>query len=139
MQIVGRAAAVIAHVLQGKDRPDYRPQHDGGDVVVVINASKAIFTGKKMKEKIYYSHSGKPGNLKTTTPQKLKDKFGGAAMIWKAVDGMLPKNKLRAVCLFCCPPGTYLAHLSNAFFRSHCTILPALALVWILFRTGWCY
>jgi ribosomal protein L13 len=96
-QVVGRVATVISQSLQGKDRPDYTPQSDGGDVVVVINADQAVFTGEKMKEKIYYSHSGKPGNLKESTPEQKKEMFGGAELVWKAVSGMLPKNKLRQV------------------------------------------
>jgi large subunit ribosomal protein L13 len=100
MQAVGRGAALIARVLQGKDRPDYKPEQDGGDVVVVINASKAVLTGKKMEKKQYFRHSGKPGNLKTFTPKDLKEKFGVTAIIWNAVNGMVPKNRLRSVCPF---------------------------------------
>jgi large subunit ribosomal protein L13 len=97
LQVVGRVATVISTVLQGKDRPDYNPTADGGDVVVVINADNAILTGRKEEDKIYYSHSGKPGNLKKSTPAEKREQFGGAEIIWKAVNGMLPKNKLRKV------------------------------------------
>lgn len=97
VQVVGRAAAVVARVLTGKDRPDYEPTADMGDVVVMINADKAVLTGKKNEEKIFYSHSGKPGNLKKQTPEELKAKFGGADVVWRAVSGMLPKNRLRDV------------------------------------------
>jgi large subunit ribosomal protein L13 len=97
MQVVGRAATVIVKAVQGKDRPDYTPQQDMGDAVVAINADKAVFTGGKFQEKIYYSHSGKPGNLRTTTPEELAGRFGGAAALWRAVDGMLPNNALRRV------------------------------------------
>jgi large subunit ribosomal protein L13 len=96
-QVVGRAAAVVASVLQGKDRPDYEPTADTGDVVIAINANHAVLTGGKMENKVYYSHSGKPGNLKERTPAELKDRFGGAEIVWRAVSGMLPKNKLRKV------------------------------------------
>lgn len=100
MQVIGRVATVIARSLQGKDRPDFVPQSDGGDVVVVINADKSVFTGKKMEEKIYYRHMGKPGNLRESTPEEKKEMFGGAELVWKAVSGMLPKNKLRNVCFY---------------------------------------
>lgn len=66
-----------------------------------MNADKAIFTGKKMQEKIYYRHMGKPGNLRESTPEEKKEIFGGAELVWKAVSGMLPKNKLRKVCCTC--------------------------------------
>lgn len=97
MQVVGRAATVISRSLQGKDRPDFVPQSDGGDVVVVVNADKAVLTGKKMQDKIYYRHMGKPGNLRQSTPEEKKELFGGAELVWRAVSGMLPKNKLRKV------------------------------------------
>eukprot|EP00892_Ulva_mutabilis_P001978 jgi/Ulvmu1/11781/UM008_0195.1 len=94
-QVVGRVAFVIANALQGKDRPDFTPQSDGGDVVVVVNADQAVFTGKKMQDKVYYRHMRKPGNLRQSSPEEKKEQYGGAELIWKAVSGMLPKNKLR--------------------------------------------
>lgn len=96
-EVVGRAAAQISMVLQGKDRPDYDPVADVGDVVVAINADRARLTGKKLTQKVYYRHSGKPGALRQSTPEEEIERFGGAAVLWKAVRGMLPKNKLRAV------------------------------------------
>lgn len=98
-QVIGRVAPVISSALQGKDRPDYTPQSDGGDVVVVVNADQAVFTGKKMQDKVYYRHMGKPGNLRESSPEEKKEQFGGAELIWQAVNGMLPKNKLRKVSL----------------------------------------
>lgn len=66
-------------------------------MVVVVNADQAIFTGKKMEDKVYYRHMGKPGNLRESSPEEKKEQFGGAELVWKAVNGMLPKNKLRKV------------------------------------------
>jgi ribosomal protein L13 len=116
-QVVGRAATVISRALQGKDRPDYCPQHDMGDVVVVINADKAIFTGKKYEEKKYYSHSGRPGNLKITTPKELTERVGSEVVICKAVNGMLPKNRLRDVRRF-----TLMTHY-NFLSRTACAFI----------------
>lgn len=96
-QVVGRAAAVVAAVLQGKDRPDFEPTGDGGDAVIAINADRAVLTGKKATDKTYYRHSGKPGNLKRESPADLHARFGGAEVVWRAVSGMLPKNRLRRV------------------------------------------
>lgn len=98
VQVVGRMATVISRSLQGKDRPDFVPQSDGGDVVVVLNADKVVLTGSKMQNKIYYRHMSKPGNLRKSTPEEKKEMFGGAELVWQAVNGMLPKNKLRKVC-----------------------------------------
>ena len=97
MQVVGRAATAISTALQGKDRPDFVPQQDAGDVVIAINADRAVLTGNKFQQKIYYRHSGWPGNLRQETPEELAGRFGRAAIVWRAVDGMLPKNKLRKV------------------------------------------
>lgn len=92
-QIVGRLAARIAKVLQGKNRPTYAPHLKNGDFVVVINAEKVIFTGKKSTEKVYYSHTGWPGGVKATTPQRLlQDK--PEEILRKAVWGMIPKTRL---------------------------------------------
>lgn len=97
-QVVGRAASAISLVLQGKDKPTFEPTADNGDIVVCINADHAVLTGNKFQEKIYYRHSGKPGCLRTSTPALEHEKYGGGAeIVWKAVNGMLPKNKLRRV------------------------------------------
>ena len=65
--IVGRLASFIAMRLRGKHRPDYTPHVDCGDHVVVINADKVKFTGKKLTDKIYYRHTGHPGGVKSVT------------------------------------------------------------------------
>ncbi len=90
---LGRLASVIAVLLRGKHKPDFTPHVDMGDFVVVVNAEKVELTGKKWDQKIYYRHSGYPGGLKATPYRVLKQKKP-EFIIWKAVKGMLPKNRL---------------------------------------------
>lgn len=91
-QVLGRAAVRIAQLLTGKAKPLSGDHLDNGDFVVVINASKFIVTGKKLTDKIYYSHSGFPGGFKEIALQQLIDK-DPRKVIEKAVKGMLPKDK----------------------------------------------
>ena len=90
---VGRAAARIAHVLRGKHKPQYTPHADTGDFVVVLNAEKAAFTGRKEAQKEYFWHTGYFGGIKSITPEKLRQK-DATQIVEKAVKGMLPKNPL---------------------------------------------
>lgn len=92
-QIVGRLAARIAKVLQGKTRPSYTPHMKNGDFVVVVNARKALFTGRKLREKTYYRYSGWPGGAKATTPRDLLAKKP-EEILRHAVWGMMPKTRL---------------------------------------------
>jgi large subunit ribosomal protein L13 len=94
-KILGRLASKIALVLTGKHRPQYTPHVDSGDYVVIINADKFRVTGKKMTDKIYYSHSFFPGGLKKITLELMLKKHP-ERVIFHAVSGMLPKNRLRA-------------------------------------------
>lgn len=94
-QILGRLASEIATKLIGKNKPTYTPHIDGGDFVVVINASKFLVTGKKETDKIYYRHSGFPGGLKQKPLGELRESYP-TRIIEKAVFNMLPKNKLRS-------------------------------------------
>lgn len=94
-QILGHVATQIATRLIGKDKPTYTPNQDGGDFVVVINASQIKVTGQKLDQKIYYSHSGFPGGLKQKSLSDLLAKFP-ERVIEKAVYNMLPKNRLRS-------------------------------------------
>lgn len=93
-KILGRLATKIADILTGKTKPQYSPQVDVGDYVVVINAEKIKVTGKKLDEKIYYRHSMYPGGLKEVTLRKMLEKFP-ERVIEHAVKYMLPQNKLR--------------------------------------------
>ena len=91
----GRVATKIATILMGKHRPNYEAHLDKGDKVVVLNADKAVFTGKKADQKIYRHHSMHPGGLKETPASKVI-KEDPREVIRHAVMKMLPKNKLRA-------------------------------------------
>ncbi|OGL21970.1 50S ribosomal protein L13 [Candidatus Saccharibacteria bacterium RIFCSPHIGHO2_01_FULL_45_15] len=90
---LGRVATQIATYLTGKYKPSYTPHIDGGDYVVVINAEKAVVTGDKERQKIYYRHSGFPGGIKDARLEEVREKFP-TRIIEAAVKGMLPKNKL---------------------------------------------
>ncbi len=93
-QVLGRLATRVASVLRGKHKPAYTPNADIGDFVIVVNADKVRFTGRKMTEKIYYRHTGYIGGLKQTTPGKvLASKHPERIVEW-AVRGMLPKSRL---------------------------------------------
>ena len=90
---LGRIATEIANVLRGKNKPTYTPHIDTGDYVIVINASKVSVTGKKMDQKIYFSHSEYVGGVKETTLRDMMAKKP-EYVITHAVKGMLPKGPL---------------------------------------------
>jgi len=92
-KILGRLATQIAMILSGKNKPIYTPHLDTGDFVVVINAAKVKVTGKKEEKKIYYHHSGYIGSLKERTLGEMRQRKP-AEIIYRAVKGMIPKNKL---------------------------------------------
>ena len=92
-KVLGRLASELAKILRGKNKPTFTPHVDTGDFVIVINADKVSLTGKKWKEKVYYSHSGYPGGIKSITAENLKAKRP-EDLIRFAVEGMLPKNRL---------------------------------------------
>lgn len=90
---LGRLATELARRLRGKHKPVYTPHVDTGDYIIVINAEKIRVTGRKLKDKIYYRHTGYVGNLKAEPLQKLLERAPERA-IQLAVKGMLPKNPL---------------------------------------------
>lgn len=90
--VVGRLATFVAMRLRGKHRPDYSPHIDCGDNVVIINADKVKFTGNKLTDKKYYRHTGHPGGLKETTPEKILNGRFPDRVMRKAVQRMLPKE-----------------------------------------------
>jgi large subunit ribosomal protein L13 len=92
-KVLGRLSTELVKVLKGKNKPTYTPHIDTGDFVVVVNAGKVTLTGKKMKDKIYYHHTGYPGGIKEINAEKLLAKKP-TEMIRMAVKGMLPKNSL---------------------------------------------
>ena len=92
-QTLGRLATRISRTLQGKDKPDYTPHILTGGYVVIVNASKVRFTGRKLTQKTYYRHSGYVGNLKTFILRDMMETHPERVM-QLAVRGMLPRNKL---------------------------------------------
>ncbi|HRD47628.1 MAG TPA: 50S ribosomal protein L13 [Caulobacter sp.] len=90
--VVGRLASFIAMRLRGKHRPDYTPHVDCGDYVVVINADKVKFTGRKLDQKVYYRHTGHPGGVKEITAGKQLTGRFPERVLEKAVERMLPKE-----------------------------------------------
>ncbi len=92
-EILGRLASQIAALIRGKHKTNFTPHVDCGDNVIVINAEKIRFTGKKMTDKIYVRHTGYPGGQRFTTPRQMLDKHP-ERVIEHAVKGMLPKNRL---------------------------------------------
>jgi large subunit ribosomal protein L13 len=92
-KVLGRLSTELAKILKGKNKPTYTPHIDTGDFVVVVNAGKVTLTGKKMKDKVYYHHTGYPGGIKEMNAEKLLAKKP-TEMIRIAVKGMLPKNSL---------------------------------------------
>ena len=90
---LGRLASEVASVLRGKNKPVFTPHVDTGDYVIVINADKIKVTGKKMDQKIYYSHSDYVGGMKETTLREMMNKKP-EKVIELAVKGMLPKGPL---------------------------------------------
>jgi large subunit ribosomal protein L13 len=93
-KVLGRVATEIAVALRGKDRPDFAPNKDLGDVVVIKNIEKIKVTGQKADKKIYYRHTGYLGGLKEETYKKLFER-DPSEVLRRAVYGMLPKNRLR--------------------------------------------
>ena len=90
---LGRLASEVAKVLRGKNKPTFTPHVDTGDYVIVVNAEKIAVTGKKMDQKIYYSHSDYVGGLKSATLKEMLAKHP-ERVIEHAVKGMLPKGPL---------------------------------------------
>jgi large subunit ribosomal protein L13 len=92
-QTVGRMASRLATILQGKHKPAYSPNLDCGDYVIVINADKVVFTGKKQTQKKYISHTGYPGGQRERTPKQLmatKPEF----IVENAIKHMLPRTRM---------------------------------------------
>ncbi len=94
-KVLGRLATRIAVLLRGKEKPDFMPNKDGGDFVIIKNIKKIRLTGRKSEDKIYYHHTGYPGGLKEIPFRKIFENKP-SEVLKKAVFGMLPKNKLRA-------------------------------------------
>jgi large subunit ribosomal protein L13 len=91
---VGRLATRIASVLKGKHKPSYTPSLDTGDFIVVVNAGKARFTGKKETDKVFFSHTMHPGGKKLTPMNKIRQGKHPEDLVLNAVRRMLPRNAL---------------------------------------------
>ena len=92
-EVLGRLATRVANILRGKNKPEYTPNVDTGDFVIVINADKVVVSGNKETDKIYYHHTGFPGGLKSASVKELREK-DARLLIEKAVKGMLQHNTL---------------------------------------------
>jgi len=91
--VLGRLSTEVASILRGKHKPTFTPHVDCGDYVIIVNAEKVAFTGKKLDEKIYFRHSGYPGGLKSRTAKVMLE-LQPEKVLEKAIRGMLPKNRL---------------------------------------------
>ena len=92
-QVLGRVAAKAAHILRGKHKATYTPHIDCGDYIIIINAEKAVLTGNKLEDKMYYNHSMYPGGLRVRSAKVMKEQYP-VEMVERAVKGMLPHNRL---------------------------------------------
>jgi len=92
-RVVGRLATQIANVLRGKHKPRFTPHVDSGDFVVVINAAKVKFSGRKLEDKLYIRHTGWPGGVRRATAGRVMQERP-ERVLRSAVTGMLPKNRL---------------------------------------------
>ncbi|MDD2208189.1 MAG: 50S ribosomal protein L13 [Bacilli bacterium] len=90
---LGRVATKAAHILRGKHKATFTPHVDCGDYVIIVNAEKVVLTGNKIKNKMYYNHSGYPGGLRERNAETMLESYP-VEMVERAVKGMLPKNRL---------------------------------------------
>ena len=92
--VLGRLAVISANILRGKNKPEYTPNQDCGDNLIIINSDKIHLTGKKEDNKIYYRHTGYPGGLKESNPLEMKQKNKSTDIIKLAIKRMIPKGPL---------------------------------------------
>ena len=92
--VLGRLAVISATILRGKNKPEYTPNQDCGDNLIIINSEHIALTGNKSEDKIYYKHTGYPGGLKMTNSIKLKDKNKSTDIIKLAIKRMIPTGPL---------------------------------------------
>jgi large subunit ribosomal protein L13 len=92
--VLGRLASILAMRLRGKHKPEYTPNMDCGDYIIVINAEKVKLTGNKRTQKTYYWHTGYPGGIKSRTADKLLEGRFPERVISKAVERMVPRGPL---------------------------------------------
>ena len=92
--VLGRLAVISANILRGKNKSYYTPNQDCGDNLIIINSDKVYLTGKKSNNKIYYRHTGFPGGLKETNPNKMMEKGKSSELLRLAIKRMIPKGPL---------------------------------------------
>ncbi len=92
--VLGRLAVISATILRGKNKPEYTPNQDCGDNLIIINSDHVQLKGKKAENKIYYRHTGYPGGIKETTPNKMKEKNKSEEIIKLAIKRMIPSGPL---------------------------------------------
>ena len=92
--VLGRLAVISANILRGKNKPYYTPNQDCGDNLIIINADKVLLTGNKSSNKIYYKHTGYPGGIKETNPEKMKLNNKSSEIIKLAIKRMIPSGPL---------------------------------------------
>jgi large subunit ribosomal protein L13 len=92
--VVGRMASIVANILRGKHKPSFTPHVDCGDNVIIINADKVRFTGRKLAQKVYYRHTGYPGGIKGITAGKVLEGRFPERVIEKAIERMIPRGPL---------------------------------------------
>ena len=92
--VLGRLAAYSANLLRGKNKPNYTPNQDCGDNLIIINSDQVFLTGKKNKDKTYYRHTGFPGGIKETSPDKMRDRNKSQEIIKLAIKRMIPSGPL---------------------------------------------
>ena len=92
--VLGRLAVVSANILRGKNKPEYTPNQDCGDNVIIINSDHIKLKGKKLDNKIYYRHTGFPGGIKETTPNKMIERNKSDEIIKLAIKRMIPSGPL---------------------------------------------
>jgi len=95
--VVGRLASIVALRLRGKHKPTYTQHVDDGDNVIVVNAARAVFTGRKREQKVYYHHTGYIGGIKERTAKQIMDGRFPERVVEKAVERMLPRTPLGRV------------------------------------------
>ena len=93
-QVLGRMCSKVAKLLRGKYKPNFTPNVDCGDNVIIINAAKVELTGNKWNDRVYVRYTGFPGGQREMTPAEMLEKKGADRLIQKVVKGMLPKNRL---------------------------------------------
>ncbi len=92
--VLGRLAVISANILRGKNKPEYTPNQDCGDNLIIINSDLVQLKGKKGDNKIYYRHTGFPGGIKETTPNKMKERNKSDEIIKLAIKRMIPSGPL---------------------------------------------